>query len=196
MSSDDLLIPDSQPNRADAVKNRRLLLDTARRLFAEHGVEAVSMTAIAEAAGVGKGTLYRHFESKGVLCHALLDTQQRDLQDRCLSYFRANMDDPRECLYWFLGRVVEFVDEYAELLSVRVRDSGLTTLSHPAHFWWRQTVRGLLERLNPTYDVEYVTDVLYIMLDAHVIHYQRHTRDYSPGQLVDGLVHLAERLST
>jgi AcrR family transcriptional regulator len=73
---------ESLPSRADALKNRALLLETARRLFSEQGVEAVSMTAIADAAGVGKGTLYRHFENKAQLCQALLDDDQRALQER------------------------------------------------------------------------------------------------------------------
>src|SRR5918994_7458872 len=49
-----------RPQRADARRNRLRLLDAARGAFAEEGTEA-SLDDIAKQAGVGIGTLYRHF---------------------------------------------------------------------------------------------------------------------------------------
>lgn len=57
--------------RADARRNRQRVLDAARAAFAESGVD-VGMTDIAQRAGVGVGTLYRHFETKEALMDALL----------------------------------------------------------------------------------------------------------------------------
>ncbi|TYB55381.1 TetR/AcrR family transcriptional regulator [Nonomuraea sp. PA05] len=57
--------------RKDAVRNRRLLLDTAAEMFAERGVE-VSIGEIAQRAGVGKGTVFRHFPSKDDLLAAIM----------------------------------------------------------------------------------------------------------------------------
>lgn len=71
--------------RADAARNRLLVLSAAARLFAEHGVEAVSMDAIAAEAGVGKGTLFRRFGDKAGLAVALLDERERELQGSILS---------------------------------------------------------------------------------------------------------------
>ncbi|WP_406094942.1 TetR/AcrR family transcriptional regulator [Kitasatospora purpeofusca] len=70
--------------RADAARNRIAVLDAAARLFAEHGVEAVSMDQVAAAAGVGKGTLFRRFGDKSGLAAALLDTRERVLQEAVL----------------------------------------------------------------------------------------------------------------
>ncbi len=70
--------------RADAARNRAAVLDAAARLFREHGVEGVSMDAIAAAAGVGKGTLFRRFGDKAGLAVALLDTRERELQEAIL----------------------------------------------------------------------------------------------------------------
>jgi AcrR family transcriptional regulator len=71
--------------RADAARNRRKVLTAAQALFAEHGIEVVTMDDVALAAGVGKGTLYRRFGDKGGLAAALLDERERDLQARMLA---------------------------------------------------------------------------------------------------------------
>jgi Bacterial regulatory proteins, tetR family len=47
--------------RADARRNRGLLLSAALAAFTEHGADDVSLEEIARRAGVGIGTLYRHF---------------------------------------------------------------------------------------------------------------------------------------
>jgi AcrR family transcriptional regulator len=70
--------------RADAARNRRKILETAARLFDERGVAAVSLDAVAAAAGVGKGTLFRRFGDKSGLAVALLDDRERELQGAIL----------------------------------------------------------------------------------------------------------------
>src|SRR5215210_5136161 len=44
------------------------VLDAAGRLFAEHGIDGTSMDAIAEASGVSKATIYKHWPDKAALC--------------------------------------------------------------------------------------------------------------------------------
>lgn len=66
-----------RPLRADARRNRERVLAAARTVFGEHGREA-QMDDIARAAGVGVGTLYRHFPTKQALLGALIvDTFDR-----------------------------------------------------------------------------------------------------------------------
>lgn len=70
--------------RADAARNRAAVLEAAARLFAEHGVAAVSMDQVAAAAGVGKGTIFRRFGDKSGLANALLDAREHALQEAIL----------------------------------------------------------------------------------------------------------------
>lgn len=62
--------------RADAARNRQAILDAALSLFAEAQDPAVlTMSAVAEAAGVGKGTLFRRFGDRASLLRAVFDVQ-------------------------------------------------------------------------------------------------------------------------
>jgi AcrR family transcriptional regulator len=71
--------------RADAARNRRLLLATARELLAEVGADKLTMDGLAERAGLGKGTVYRRFGTRAGIFHALLDDDERAFQEQVLS---------------------------------------------------------------------------------------------------------------
>src|SRR3954452_24452641 len=67
--------------RTDAQRNRTHILDVAERYFAEHGITG-SLDAIAKRAGVGPGTLYRHFPNREALLAALLKARDDQLVAR------------------------------------------------------------------------------------------------------------------
>ncbi|MEZ5597538.1 MAG: helix-turn-helix domain-containing protein [Pseudomonadales bacterium] len=58
---------------ARSERKRRAIIDAATRLFAEHGLTAVSMAALAGEAGVSTATLYRHFTAKEDVFAAVID---------------------------------------------------------------------------------------------------------------------------
>jgi AcrR family transcriptional regulator len=70
--------------RGDAAANRERILCAARKLLAERGAEGLTMHALATAAGVGKGTVFRRFGDRDGLAQALLDDYMRDFQDAFL----------------------------------------------------------------------------------------------------------------
>ena len=77
--------PALSQERADAARNRRLLLAAAQSLIDDHGAAAVTMDAVAKTAGVGKGTVFRRFGNRTGLMRALLDHSESDLQQAFLS---------------------------------------------------------------------------------------------------------------
>jgi AcrR family transcriptional regulator len=93
--------------RADAVKNRQRILESAEAVFATQGL-SVPVDAVAEAAGVGVGTLYRHFPTKEALFEAIVIDRVGSLLEVAKSYAAAT--DPGEALFCFLG---EFAREAA-----------------------------------------------------------------------------------
>ncbi len=75
------LPPLSRAMRADAVRNREAVIEAARELFAEQGLDA-QMDDIAAAAGVGVGTVYRHFPNKEDLLDAVVVRRFQILAER------------------------------------------------------------------------------------------------------------------
>lgn len=96
--------PDDRPLRADAERNRQLLLDAARELFAERGLH-VSLDDVAKRAGVGVGTAYRRFSSRSELIEALFEERLEQMVARAEQSLEA--DDPWAGLVAFIERTVE-----------------------------------------------------------------------------------------
>lgn len=91
-----------RPLRADARRNREKVLRAARDAFAASGY-GVSLDEIAASAGVGPGTVYRHFPSKEELFEAVVTARVQDLVDDARG--RARDADPGRAFFAFLGRI-------------------------------------------------------------------------------------------
>ncbi|MEV5746967.1 helix-turn-helix domain-containing protein [Actinoallomurus sp. NPDC052308] len=138
----ELLRTPPRKERADAARNRAAVLEAAARLFAERGVEAVSMDQVAAAAGVGKGTLFRRFGDKSGLAAALLDARERVLQEAIL-----NGPPPLgpgaaadERLVAFVNAYFDYLLEYRDLL--RMSESAAPGARYRIgayRFWHRHT---------------------------------------------------------
>lgn len=112
---------DPRPLRADAQRNRARILDAAEVVFAAEGIE-VPVDTIAEKAGVGVGTLYRHFPTKEKLCQAILLDRLSALTADARAL--ADAPDPAAAFFGFLDHIVEEVAAKRDLL-VAVLGAGL-----------------------------------------------------------------------
>ncbi|MFT4202036.1 TetR/AcrR family transcriptional regulator [Gordonia sp. (in: high G+C Gram-positive bacteria)] len=72
-----MTVVDWQAERTDAVARR--ILDTAEELYAEHGVDGVTMRALASAVGCSRATLYRYFPSRESVQAAFIERSARRL---------------------------------------------------------------------------------------------------------------------
>ena len=93
---------DGRPMRADAARNREKVLRAAREAFAESGY-GVPLDEIAARAGVGPGTVYRHFPAKEALFEAVVTARITDLVSDAQA--RAAAADPGEAFFGFLARI-------------------------------------------------------------------------------------------
>ena len=95
--------PPAEPKlRADARRNREKVLRAARDVFAEAGYDA-PLDEIAARAGVGAGTVYRHFPSKEALFEAVITARVEDLVADARA--RSAADEPGPAFFGFLERV-------------------------------------------------------------------------------------------
>jgi AcrR family transcriptional regulator len=118
-----------RPMRADARRNYERIVATAKELFAEHGAD-VPLDDIAKKAGVGAGTLYRHFPTREKLIETVYRNEIGLLADRAHDLH----DDlaPWEALEAWLGEQVTWVVERHKLAAILKEsiDSGSETFQY------------------------------------------------------------------
>jgi AcrR family transcriptional regulator len=89
----------TRPQRADARRNRERVLSAARETFADDGLDA-QIDDVAQRAGVGVGTVYRHFPTKEALIEAVAADGYQHLCD--LAREALTVDDPWEAFSQFM----------------------------------------------------------------------------------------------
>ena len=189
MASQSLPVVGAQaPERADAARNRLKILEAAARLFADHGVENVSMDMVAEAAGVGKGTIFRRFGDRGSLARALLDERERRFQDE---FIRGEPPlgpgaPPAERLRAFGHRMIELLEAHGDLILAAESNSPTARGRSPPYAVYRAHVSSLLTEIDPRLDVEYHAESLLAVVAAAQHHNLRRAREMSVERVQAG----------
>ena len=104
--------------RSDAMANREAILEAARQLFAEKGL-AAEIREIAERAGVGVGSLYRHFESREGLIRAVMEAAAEDLVKRVRAV--ATESDPKVAIREIIHAGAALFERFGVLTEVMLR---------------------------------------------------------------------------
>jgi AcrR family transcriptional regulator len=154
------VIEEDSAKRADAARNRARILCTAQRLFAERGAGCVSMDDIAEAAGVGKGTLFRRFGSRAALALAVLSEHESHFQE---GFIRGEPPlgpgaPPTERLIAFGEGRMDLLAAHAEVLAAA--EMGPARFSSPPYAVHRLHMTLLLREADPGCDAEYLAEAL------------------------------------
>ena len=113
---------ESRPMRADAQRNYTKLLDAASAAFLEHGADDVSLEEIARRAGVGIGTLYRHFPTRQALLEAVYRDQVELLEARAHELIEA--ESPGDALADWLRALMKFSSTKHTLISALLATHG------------------------------------------------------------------------
>jgi AcrR family transcriptional regulator len=175
----ELLVLRSSPprERADAARNRAAVLDAAATLFAAQGVDHVSMDAVAAAAGVGKGTLFRRFGDKAGLAVALLDERERVLQEAILSGpaplgpgGAPHPPEPAERLRAFISSYLDYALAHLDLVRMSETASPGARYRIGAYRFWHRHVALLIAAVRPGGDPDALAHAVLAPLAAEHLH--------------------------
>jgi AcrR family transcriptional regulator len=184
-----------QKVRADAERNREKVLCAARRLFDERGVENVSMDAIAAAAGVGKGTLFRRFGDRAGLALALLEENTRALQDGAIRGPTPLGPGaaPQERLKAVGRAQLALLEDHADLMAAGESNPKARFQTGPYGFL-RLHIGLLVREADPRCDWEMLTEFLLTPLAADAFLYGRRVRGFSVERMVTAFEDLVDRV--
>lgn len=183
--------------RADAARNRLLILAAAQRLFARDGVACTSMEAIAAEAGVGKGTLFRRFGDRASLALALVESSERAFQE---AFIRGPAPlgpgaPPCERLIAFGHRLLAHIAANGDvLLAAQTAGAPGTRFDSGPYGAYRVHVATLVREAAPDLDAELAADSLLATLSAEVVLHQLRGLQMTLDRLAAGWQTIAGRL--
>ena len=180
------------PERSDAARNRDRILAAAKTLVEQVGPRAVTMDAVAAAAGVGKGTLFRRYASREGLMAAVLDHSEAEWQTQVMSGPPplGPGADPWERLTAFGRTRLETTLLHAEL----IREAGRSAArAGGAHAFTLTHLRHLLGQLGVHGDVPILATALLAPLELPI--FEPHDLGDFPVERVHAAwVDLAQRI--
>ncbi|WP_327368092.1 TetR/AcrR family transcriptional regulator [Streptomyces sp. NBC_01217] len=194
------LVPTGEPSRppqlrADAARNRTRLLDAASRLLTGCGAANLTMESVADAAGVGKGTVFRRFGDRAGLLLALLDHQEQRFQAAFLSGPPPlGPGAPAlERLHAFGPAALRHERDHHALI-LAARTDPLRVFTVPANNLRLSHIVMLLREAGVPGDPELLAHTLLASIDAALVHHLTVKCGLPPERLEEGWHHLVSRL--
>ncbi|WMX45971.1 TetR/AcrR family transcriptional regulator [Streptomyces roseicoloratus] len=177
------------PERADAARNRRKILDAAARIVAEQGPEAVTMNQVAHASGIGVGTVYRRFGDVSQLLWALLDDRERQFQE-------AYLGGPpplgpgapaAQRLDAFLDALVDRVVEQREILLAAQTAAPSARYTSGAYLAMHTHLALLVSQAHPTANAPLLAHLLLAPFSPSLMHHLSREQHLSADELKAGI---------
>ncbi len=189
------LFGEDRRERADAAANREKVLAAAAELFERCDPATVSMDAVAAAAGVGKGTLFRRFGDRASLARAVLSGYESGFQEGMIRG-PAPLGPgapPLARLTAFGAGYLEFLEQHGRLLR-EAEGSYEAFLASDVYGFYRMHVTLLLREAGLGARADYLADVVMFPLAATAHAYFRGVRNLSHRELADAHADLCARL--
>jgi AcrR family transcriptional regulator len=152
--------------RADARRNRQRLLDAALQVYAERGADDATLDEIARRAGVGIGTLYRHFPTR----QALLEAVYRDQVEELCALARELSDEPADkALERWLRALMAFATTKKNLSSSLMSGPNKSEVATSCSAMVREAATKLLAEAQRTGQVRGDVDAIDLLRMSHAL---------------------------
>jgi AcrR family transcriptional regulator len=155
--------------RADAARNRAAILQAAEQLFSSQG--QVSIEDVAQAAGVGKGTVFHRFGSRSGLMRALIEERVQALLEAIASGPPplGPGASPEERLIAFFDAIVDLATRNVGLMAAYEQAESGERQAGPVYQAWFQHVRELIAASRADLDAELVAHILLGSLHSDLV---------------------------
>jgi AcrR family transcriptional regulator len=154
------MVPPKQPERPRGrpknltllTRRREEILEMAAKVFAERGFPKTDLQVVADALGIGKGTVYRYFPSKHALFLSAVDRGMRLLLER-LRMDTEKIVDPLEQIVQAIRSYLAFFDDHPELIELLIQERAeFRNRKHSTYFQhfeanaerWKEFFRDLI----------------------------------------------------
>lgn len=184
-----------ETERRDAARNRERLLCAARELVEDGGVERLTMGALAQRAGVGKGTVFRRFGSRAGLMMALLSDAEAEFQGRFM-FGPPPLGPGAPPLERLIASGVERIAwllEFGELAKA-ADESAYNRFDVPAAVLWHRHLEMLLREAGVTADPWLMASALSAMLEPERLLHAVRVHGIAPEQLAETWRELVTRI--
>jgi AcrR family transcriptional regulator len=152
--------------RADARRNRQRLMDAALQVYAERGADDATLDEIARRAGVGIGTLYRHFPTR----QALLEAVYRDQVEELCAVARELSDEPPDkALERWLRALMAFATTKKNLSSSLMSGPNKSEVATSCSAMVREAATKLLAEAQRTGQVRGDVDAIDLLRMSHAL---------------------------
>lgn len=182
------------PERSDAARNRDAVLCAAQRLVAQCGVDSVTMDAVAEEAGVGKGTVFRRFGNRAGLMARLLDDSEAAWQAEVISGpppLGPGAPALERLLAFGRSRLTSNLERSELLIAASGAD---TSRSYAAYSFTATHVRYLLGEIGVRGDIALLATALLAPLEVPILRQQVHVEHMDVERILAGWDDLVRRV--
>ncbi len=173
------------PKIVDKEQKRRSIIIAALKVFANKGYKATRTIDIAEAAGIGKGTIYEYFRSKEELIEAIFESLFIDYEQRLEELAKSSLA-PIEAILTSFRQMMAEADEYGDLVPVSFELWTSKDVSEKLGFdrrmseWFEKLANSYKEiivkgqktgEIDPEIDAEAISRMLVSAIDGIILHY-------------------------
>ncbi|MFH0717574.1 TetR/AcrR family transcriptional regulator [Staphylococcus delphini] len=178
----------SKKIRSDARQNKKIILESMIELsYSGVDIVGLKMSEIAEYAGVGVGTLYRHFESKARLCEAVMDQQVDSMFQEIDVFLEENKNElPYKRVFGILRHFLNLKEANFLILSFIEKSSNPAgaVIHIPFYHSLAEIIKLQLKEKNIE-NLDFKVDVMLNCFSSDFYYYSKHTQKLSKTEFLE-----------